>query len=97
MHVFLLLLVYAPAMASDRYAEARKGMVQAIEDDVRMTSSYIDRKELHPRIMSVMGSVERHKFVPRSYQSMAYANQPLPIGHGQTISQPYIVALMTGA
>ena len=45
--------------------------------------------------MSVMGRVERHKFVPTSHQDSAYANQPLPIGHGQTISQPYIVALMT--
>lgn len=45
--------------------------------------------------MSVMGTVERHKFVPPSEQSWAYANKPLPIGHGQTISQPYIVALMT--
>jgi protein-L-isoaspartate(D-aspartate) O-methyltransferase len=45
--------------------------------------------------MSVMSRVERHKFVSPSEESWAYANRPLPIGHGQTISQPYIVALMT--
>ncbi len=70
-------------------------MVQAIEADVRATSLYIDRKNLDPRVMSVMASVERHRFVPPSEVSLAYANRPLPIGHGQTISQPYIVALMT--
>jgi protein-L-isoaspartate(D-aspartate) O-methyltransferase len=70
-------------------------MVQEIEQDVRDTSYYINKKELDSRVMSVMGRVERHKFVPPSEESWAYANRPLPIGHGQTISQPYIVALMT--
>lgn len=82
-------------MASDQYAEPRRKMVKAIEADVYKTSLYINKKRLDTRVMSVMGRVERHKFVPRSQQSWAYANQPLPIGHGQTISQPYIVALMT--
>jgi protein-L-isoaspartate(D-aspartate) O-methyltransferase len=47
------------------------------------------------RVLSAMLRVERHRFVPQQYQSQAYADQPLPIGEGQTISQPYIVALMT--
>jgi protein-L-isoaspartate(D-aspartate) O-methyltransferase len=47
------------------------------------------------RVLSSMLKVERHLFVPKSSQSNAYADQPLPIGDGQTISQPYIVALMT--
>ncbi len=47
------------------------------------------------RVLSAMKKVERHKFVPGSHVSMAYEDHPLPIGHGQTISQPYIVALMT--
>jgi protein-L-isoaspartate(D-aspartate) O-methyltransferase len=42
-----------------------------------------------------MAKVQRHRFVPATYGELAYANRPLPIGHGQTISQPYIVALMT--
>jgi protein-L-isoaspartate(D-aspartate) O-methyltransferase len=46
-------------------------------------------------VMAVMGRVERHRFVREGLQSEAYDNRPLPIGHGQTISQPYIVALMT--
>jgi len=47
------------------------------------------------RVLSAMLKVERHRFVPQPYQTQAYADQPLPIGEGQTISQPYIVALMT--
>jgi protein-L-isoaspartate(D-aspartate) O-methyltransferase len=47
------------------------------------------------RVLSAMLKVERHRFVPKAYESQAYADQPLPIGEGQTISQPYIVALMT--
>jgi protein-L-isoaspartate(D-aspartate) O-methyltransferase len=47
------------------------------------------------RVLSAMLKVERHLFVPKEYQTSAYSDQPLPIGEGQTISQPYIVALMT--
>jgi protein-L-isoaspartate(D-aspartate) O-methyltransferase len=82
-------------MGADQYEEARHKMVKAIEADVRETSLYINKKSLDPRVMEVMDKVERHKFVPPSEQTWAYANRPLPIGHGQTISQPYIVALMT--
>jgi len=95
-HACLFLLVFGSiAVCFDQYDEARRAMVKAIEADVRETSFYIDKKSLDPRVMSVMGTVDRHKFVPPSEQSWAYANRPLPIGHGQTISQPYIVALMT--
>lgn len=48
-------------------------------------------------VIEAMRSVPRHEFVPEAYLSQAYANHPLPIGHGQTISQPYIVALMSEA
>ncbi len=48
-----------------------------------------------PRVLSALLKVERHRFVPEEYLNSAYADQPLPIGEGQTISQPYIVALMT--
>ena len=90
-----LLVLGTNGMGFDQYQEARQKMVRAIEADVRATSLHINKKSLDPRVMSVMGKVERHRFVPPSEQSWAYANRPLPIGHGQTISQPYIVALMT--
>ncbi len=48
-----------------------------------------------PRVLAVMAEVPREEFVPRSHRSQAYSDNPLPIGNGQTISQPYIVALMT--
>ena len=48
-----------------------------------------------PRLLAAFESVPRHWFVPEEYRHLAYADGPLPIGHGQTISQPYIVALMT--
>jgi len=48
-----------------------------------------------PTVIEAMRTVPRHAFVPPDYLDLAYANQPLPIGYGQTISQPYIVALMT--
>lgn len=48
-----------------------------------------------PRVLAVMAEVPREEFVPRSHRSQAYSDGPLPIGNGQTISQPYIVALMT--
>jgi protein-L-isoaspartate(D-aspartate) O-methyltransferase len=47
--------------------------------------------------LAAMRKVERHRFVPESFRSQAYEDHPLPIGHGQTISQPYIVAFMTEA
>lgn len=70
-------------------------MLRDIEDEVRYTRSLIGRDALDPRVMAAMAEVPRHEFVPGFEQAYAYANGPLPIGHGQTISQPYIVALMT--
>jgi len=48
-----------------------------------------------PEVLRAMRAVHRHRFVPEDYRGLAYADRPLPIGHEQTISQPYIVALMT--
>lgn len=67
-------------------AEARRRMVE------RQLRS---RDITDARVLSVMGRVPRHRFVAREFQDEAYDDHPLPIGHGQTISQPYIVALMT--
>lgn len=53
------------------------------------------RAELDPRVLAAMRKVPRHEFVPAEQRAAAYRNTPLPIGEGQTISQPYIVALMT--
>jgi len=80
---------------SDEYREKRRGMIKEIEEDVRLTSRRIGKKQLSKSAMTAMANVPRHEFVPRSLRRAAYENRPLPIGYGQTISQPYIVALMT--
>jgi protein-L-isoaspartate(D-aspartate) O-methyltransferase len=72
-----------------------KHMMQDIEREVDFTARLIGKHALDPRVMEAMKKVPRHEFVPDDAQAYAYENGPLPIGHGQTISQPYIVALMT--
>ncbi|MCU7929152.1 MAG: protein-L-isoaspartate O-methyltransferase [Candidatus Thiodiazotropha sp. (ex Dulcina madagascariensis)] len=70
-------------------------MVQLIEQGVRETSSYLDKPALDTRVLQALTEVPRHEFVPIDIRDQAYENRPLPIGYGQTISQPYIVAIMT--
>ena len=77
------------------FAKARAALVQEIAAEVVETSRYIGTKRLDPAVMRAMGAVKRHRFVPERYIRSAYDNHPVPIGHGQTISQPYIVALMS--
>ena len=79
----------------EEYQVRRKGMVKEIEADVKFTSKRIGKKALGGHVMEAMGKVPRHEFVPAHLRRSAYENRPLPIGYGQTISQPYIVALMT--
>jgi len=92
---FLLVLPSQHAQAAVDYAVQRQQMVEEIRDDARRLVKYIDKDALSGRVMEVMGTVPRHLFVPSAMRSAAYENRPLPIGYGQTISQPYIVALMT--
>jgi len=94
--LLLLLLVFMAdcALAKD-FARARAAMIREIEADVRRTSGYIGKRQLADGVMEAMATVPRHLFVPESRRKDAYENRPLEIGYGQTISQPYIVALMT--
>lgn len=63
---------------------------------IQMVASQIERRGVrHARVLAAMRSVPRHEFVDASYRDSAYDDTPLPIGHRQTISQPYIVAYMT--
>lgn len=81
--------------ADDAFRKARSRMVDEIAEDVRATSSETGRVALDRRVINAMRTIPRHLFVPADLRTAAYANRPLPIGYGQTISQPYIVALMT--
>jgi protein-L-isoaspartate(D-aspartate) O-methyltransferase len=61
-----------------------------------MVNEQLRRRDIHdPRVLDAMLKVPRHRFVPESERARAYGDFPVPIGHGQTISQPYIVAFMT--
>src|SRR5271166_6028520 len=76
-------------------AAKRAQMIRTIEAHVLETSSATGRDQIDPRVLRVMGALPRHEFVPEDLRPASYADRPLPIGYGQTISQPLIVALMT--
>jgi len=84
-----------PALAQDDRSAARAGMVAEIAAMARETGGETGRPKFGDAVMSAMGKVPRHRFVSVTADAVAYENRPLPIGEGQTISQPYIVALMT--
>ena len=78
----------------ERYARARMRMVEEIREMAYDASDYVSGP-ISEKVLAIMSQVPRHRFVPEDELYSAYYNNPLPIGHGQTISQPYIVALMT--
>ena len=73
----------------------RRAMVEAIAGEVAETASWLGKAALGAEVMAAMAEVPRHAFVGPDRRPSAYINRPLPIGHGQTISQPYMVAVMT--
>ena len=70
-------------------------LLDEIRNEMLATGHLTGCAALEQRVFEVLSAVPRHAFVPEELVDCAYANHPLPIGHGQTISQPYIVALMT--
>ncbi len=94
--LFLLAMTHAqPSEAQDQRAAARARMVAEIAAMARETGVETGRPKFGDAVMAAMTKVPRHRFVPFLQEAFAYENRPLPIGEGQTISQPYIVALMT--
>jgi protein-L-isoaspartate(D-aspartate) O-methyltransferase len=85
----------AQAQSQEAFELQRKRMVEEIAALARETRFDTGRVSLSARVMDGMAKVPRHEFVPALERRNAYANRPLPIGMGQTISQPFIVALMT--
>jgi protein-L-isoaspartate(D-aspartate) O-methyltransferase len=73
----------------------RLEMVRTIEQYARYTGNIVGEDGLSPRVLDVMRTVQRQLFVPERHRSLAYDDRPVEIGFGQTISQPFIVALMT--
>ena len=93
------------AIASEKTPEAASVAApsppQSESPELIRSRDFMVERHLHARgiddqrVLEVMGRIHRQEFVPAEFRDLAYADRPLPIGHGQTISQPYIVALMT--
>lgn len=78
-----------------QFTVARREMVEQVALYTHLVSDQIGRESLSDQVMNAIKAVPRHAFVPPELRPYAYLNQPLPIGFGKTISQPFIVALMT--
>jgi len=89
--VLALFAVLAVDASAQESAEFQRLQAKMVENQIQ------DRGIADDRVLQAMREVPRHRFVPEALQSEAYSDRPLPIGEGQTISQPYIVALMTEA
>ena len=93
----LILLSTISEAANDeaRLSKAREAMVWKIEQQVRSIRKIVGEEGFSPPVLQAMRTVKRHLFVPERLRWMAYEDRPVPIGYGQTVSQPFIVALMT--
>jgi len=77
------------------FTQARLSMVELIQVYVQLSSAQLDRNRLDRRVIAAMAEVPRHDFVPPGLRDMAYEDSPIPIGCDKTVSQPFMVALMT--
>src|SRR5512134_499138 len=82
-------------MPEDPFESPRQQMIAEIVAEAALTVRHTGRAAFSERVMRVIGSMPRHEFVPVELQPYAYLNRPLPIGYEKTVSQPFIVALMT--
>src|SRR3954469_13627373 len=89
------LLFLMTAAADQHFTAARENMIHTIQALAKTVSLASSSGEIDESVLNAMREVPRHELVPEAVRHAAYENRPLPNGHGQTISQPYIVALMT--
>ena len=82
-------------MSDQEFSESRQRMLEVIVTKTIFSCVQLGKAALGPRVMAAMAKVPRHEFVPPELRPDAYADAPLPIGFGKTISQPFIVAVMT--
>ena len=83
------------ARAQDDHSPGRDEMIATIEAHGKYAAAAVPDGRIDPAVLQAMRTIPRHEFVPEDVRELAYQDQPLPIGFGQTISQPFIVALMT--
>jgi len=95
LHPVLCLHVSAAAADSTHTGTNMQNLIDEIRQDFRNTRHYTGRDAMSEKVRSAMERVDRSRFVPPGSELYAWENRPLPIGYGQTISQPFIVALMT--
>lgn len=94
--VFCLLYLISPAVQGHEYDFPEQRLLERIQMVNTITGYRDPGTRVHdPQVLNALRKVPRHKFVPKKRRAYAYANAPVDIGYGQTISQPYIVALMT--
>ncbi|MDD2761287.1 MAG: protein-L-isoaspartate(D-aspartate) O-methyltransferase [Methylomonas sp.] len=91
----VLLLFSGLAVGEKDWQRQREDLVGEVEAMVASTRDYLQQEALDKRVLDALRKVPRHEFVPANRRAYAYSNQPVTIGYGQTISQPYIVAIMT--
>ncbi|MCH7941607.1 MAG: protein-L-isoaspartate(D-aspartate) O-methyltransferase [Proteobacteria bacterium] len=82
-------------MDNAHFTAMRRDMIKLISVHAALVGDHAGKHVLDSRVMEVMGVVARHEFVPHEYRAMAYDDHPLPIGYDKTVSQPFMVALMT--
>lgn len=82
-------------MSDEEFAAQRQALLEEIAIEAHLLQRQIGRSAFSPRVMEAMGRIARHAFVPLEVRPFSYLNRPLPIGFDKTISQPFIVALMT--
>ena len=91
----VLLALFATDVKASDFAAERRQMLEELQQLTVATAAETGRSTLDPRVLDAMGKVPREEFVPPKQAGSAYNSRPLSIGYGQTISQPFIVALMT--
>jgi protein-L-isoaspartate(D-aspartate) O-methyltransferase len=84
-----------PQASADEFAEARQQMLTGIAAQAEAAAPLTGVEEIDERVLGAMASVPRHLFVPGPLQPFAYLPTPLPLGYGQNLASPYLVALMT--
>ncbi|WP_280154741.1 protein-L-isoaspartate(D-aspartate) O-methyltransferase [Piscinibacter sp. XHJ-5] len=82
-------------MSDEEFAELRQGMLAEIAAQAIYACARLGKAALSPRVLEALAKVPRHEFVPVELRPYAYADSPLPIGFGKSISQPFVVAVMT--
>jgi protein-L-isoaspartate(D-aspartate) O-methyltransferase len=82
-------------MENRQHELMRQQMVAEVVADAVFLTAQLGKAALDSRVIEVMGRIPRHEFVPVELQAYSYINSPLPVGYGKTVSQPFIIALMT--